>query len=232
MPRKQIDYSKTHFYKIVCKDISITDCYVGHTTDFTKGKNHHKRNCYNQKSKNFTNYVYQFIRENGGWDNFDMVIVKIQECENSLEARRIEREFVEQLQATLNRYVPYESEEEKAEEKKEWDKQYYQDRKEDLTNRNKQWYENNKDKAKEQRKERYENNKEATLEQNKKWRDEHKEEQKEYFKNYREKNKEKIKARAGEVIKCECGFTYTRHHKSRHFKTQHHQAYLNQQNEN
>ena len=101
MPRKQIDYSKTHFYKIVCKDISITDCYVGHTTDFTKRKNHHKRNCYNQKSKNFTNYVYQFIRENGGWDNFDMVIVKIQECENSLEARRIEREFVEQLQATL-----------------------------------------------------------------------------------------------------------------------------------
>ena len=232
MPSKPIDYTNTHFYKIVCKDLNIKDCYVGHTTDFTKRKNHHKRNCYNQNSKNFTNYVYQFIRENGGWDNFDMVIVKIQECENSLEARRIEREFVEQLQATLNKYVPYKSEDEKAEEKKEFDRQYYKNHKEEMNTKSRQRYEEHKEEEKEKRKQRYENNKETVLEQNKKWRDEHKEEQKEYFKNHREKNKEKIKAWAGEVIECECGFTYTRHHKSRHFKTQRHQAYLNQQNEN
>ena len=49
MPRKPIDYSKTHFYKIVCKDTSITDCYVGHTTDFTKRQWQHKNSCKNQK---------------------------------------------------------------------------------------------------------------------------------------------------------------------------------------
>ena len=113
MPSKPIDYSKTHFYKIVCKDTSITDCYVGHTTDFTKRKNHHKANCYNQNSKNFSNYVYHFFRENGGWNNFDMVVINIQKCESSLEARKIEREHIEELQATLNRYVPYKTEEEK-----------------------------------------------------------------------------------------------------------------------
>ena len=32
MPRKEIDYTKTNFYKIVCKDLSVKDCYVGHTT--------------------------------------------------------------------------------------------------------------------------------------------------------------------------------------------------------
>ena len=94
-----------------------------------------------------------------------MLVIKIQERENSLEARRLEREFVEKLQATLNRYVPYKTEEENAEEKKQFDKQYYQDHKEDLTQRNKQWYENNKDKAKAQSKERHENNKEEVLEQ-------------------------------------------------------------------
>ena len=45
MPRKPIDYSKTISYKIVCNDLSITDCYVGHTTDFTKRKSHHKSDC-------------------------------------------------------------------------------------------------------------------------------------------------------------------------------------------
>ena len=36
MPRKPIDYSKTHFYKIVCNDTEIKPVYVGHTTDFTR----------------------------------------------------------------------------------------------------------------------------------------------------------------------------------------------------
>ena len=42
MPRVPIDYSQTHFYKIVCRNTDIKDCYVGHTTDFTKRKNRHK----------------------------------------------------------------------------------------------------------------------------------------------------------------------------------------------
>ena len=32
MPRKVVDYSKTVIYKIVCKDLNITELYVGHTT--------------------------------------------------------------------------------------------------------------------------------------------------------------------------------------------------------
>jgi hypothetical protein len=35
MPKKPIDYSKTHFYKIVCNDTNIKPCYVGHTTEET-----------------------------------------------------------------------------------------------------------------------------------------------------------------------------------------------------
>ena len=36
MPLKEINYDKTHFYKLMCKDFNITDCYVGHTTDWVK----------------------------------------------------------------------------------------------------------------------------------------------------------------------------------------------------
>ena len=42
MPRKEIDYSKTVIYKIVCNDLNVKDVYVGHTTDFTKRKATHK----------------------------------------------------------------------------------------------------------------------------------------------------------------------------------------------
>jgi len=40
---KNVDYSKVVIYKIVYKDLDIKECYVGHTTNFTKRKcTHHK----------------------------------------------------------------------------------------------------------------------------------------------------------------------------------------------
>ena len=91
MPRTPIDYTNTLFYKLCCKDISITDVYVGHTTDFRKRKNKHKNNCYNEKSHEYNYQVYQFIREHGGWGNWDMVLIERSGCEDALEARKRER---------------------------------------------------------------------------------------------------------------------------------------------
>ena len=51
MPKKEIDYSKTIIYKIVCNDLNIKDCYIGSTTSFTKRKNRHKSNCNNKKTE-------------------------------------------------------------------------------------------------------------------------------------------------------------------------------------
>ena len=34
MPKDIIDYSNTIIYKIYCKNETITDIYVGHTTNF------------------------------------------------------------------------------------------------------------------------------------------------------------------------------------------------------
>ena len=57
MPRKPIDYRHTHFYKIVCKDLNIKDCYVGHTTDFTKRKYQHKTACNHVNAQQRHTYV-------------------------------------------------------------------------------------------------------------------------------------------------------------------------------
>ena len=173
MPLKPIDYSKTYVYRIICNDLSITDCYVGHTVDFRKRKNHHKTTCNNEKDKNHNLILYQFIRENGGWDNWEMIKMETRSCKDSLEAKSIERDFAEKLKATLNTIRPIATPEEVKEMKK---KHYEENKKEQLA----------------KQKQRYEENKEVILERNKKWRDEHKEEQKDYHKQYRENNKEKV----------------------------------------
>ena len=51
MPKIPIDYSKTIIYKIVCNDLSIKECYVGHTINMTKRKCCHKSTCNNEKDK-------------------------------------------------------------------------------------------------------------------------------------------------------------------------------------
>ena len=177
MPRSPVNYDNTHFYKIVCKDINISDCYIGHTTDFTKRKSKHKGICNTPQNRNYNMPVYQFIRDNGGFDNFDMVLISTERCENSLEARKREREYVEQLGATLNKYRPFITDEEAVDLKK-------------------QCYENKKEHYLQKKKEYYEDNKEKLLQDQKERRETHKEQIQEYKKQHYQDNKEYIKEKS------------------------------------
>ena len=243
MPSKPIDYTKTHFYKIVCKDTDITECYVGHTTDFSKRKSQHKRMTTNENDRHYDIYLYQFIRENGGWDNWEMINIETRSCKDSLEAKTIEREFTEKLKANLNRVKAVETQEEKAVRKKQWaednaekvrdyNKQYYQDHKEEHNAYSKQYREEHPEEMKEYKKKWYEENKEKQLAKQKEDYEHNKEIKLERNRLYRENNKEKIREQANQVINCECGNKYTHQNKNRHLRSQKHQAYLNQQNEN
>ena len=130
MPKAAMDYSKTNIYKIVCNDLTIKDCYVGHTTDMTKRKCCHKSNCNNEKSKYHNYKIYQIIRENGGWENWNMVLVEEFPCEDKYQACKRERDVYEELGAKLNTYRPYATQEdnkEKCKEYREKHKQYYQE---------------------------------------------------------------------------------------------------------
>jgi hypothetical protein len=106
MPKIAIDYSRTIIYKIVCNDVNIKDLYVGHTTNFVKRKYEHKSNSNNVNSKDYNIYVYQFIRNNGGWDNFSMIEVEKYVCNDRLEACKRERYWIETLNANLNKVIP------------------------------------------------------------------------------------------------------------------------------
>jgi len=104
MPNKEADYSKTVIYKICCKDESIKDIYVGHTTNFFYRKIQHKT-CCNNKFNNCK--IYNFINENGGWNNWEMIELETVNCKDLSEARQKENEYYNLLNPTLNTIKPY-----------------------------------------------------------------------------------------------------------------------------
>lgn len=71
-----------------------------------------------------------------------------------------------------------------------------------------------------------EEHKEQISEYHKIYREDNKEYINEVSKIYREKNKEIIAQKQKEMCECECGRSYTRHHKARHEKSKHHLNYI------
>jgi len=106
MPKVDIDYSNTIIYKIACTDMSVTDIYVGHTTNFVQRKYSHKQNCNNIKSPCYNLKLYKTIRDNGNWSNWNMTIINFYNCKNLLEAKQKEHEYFISLNATLNSVDP------------------------------------------------------------------------------------------------------------------------------
>ena len=106
MPKVDIDYSNTIFYKIYCKNPSVDDIYIGHTTNFVQRKHTHKQSCLNNKSKNHNCKLYKVIRENDGWKNWNMEIIAFHACEDHYSARKLEQNYFEEYKATLNSIQP------------------------------------------------------------------------------------------------------------------------------
>ena len=163
MPKLPMDYSKSIIYKIVCKNPEIKDCYVGSTTNYDKRKNCHKSNCNNTNRKGYNSNVYQFIRNNGNWENWDMVEIEKYNCNDKLELYKQERFWLEELNASLNSQIPNRSQKQYREDNKdkikEKVKEYYEDNKEKIKEKDKQYREDNKDKIKENKKQHYQDNK-------------------------------------------------------------------------
>ena len=61
-------------YRIECLDKNITEIYIGSTGDLYHRTAEHKSNCHNINSSHYNLKIYKFIRENGGWDNWQIVV--------------------------------------------------------------------------------------------------------------------------------------------------------------
>ena len=102
-----VNFSQCKIYKISCKDESITDCYVGSTTNLDRRRWEHSNytNNYSRPEHKFP--VYKFIREHGNWDNWEVIILEeFKNCKSSIEKRQRERFWIEKLKSKLNVRIP------------------------------------------------------------------------------------------------------------------------------
>ena len=155
---QKVDYSKSIIYKLCCKNPLITDIYIGSTTNFKCRKNRHKYCCNVEDNKSYNCNVYEFIRNNGGFQNWDMIMVEEYCCENKKQLETRERHWIEELKSSLNRNVPTRTQSERYQKNKEQieinRKLYREKNKEQIKKKTKEYREKNKDKIKSLEKEK------------------------------------------------------------------------------
>ena len=100
------NYTNTIIYKIVCNDLNITDCYVGHTTHFIKRKKQHKQGCNVATSSRYHLKIYTIIRANCGWTNWSMIEIEKFPCLDANEAKSREHHYYELFHAKLKSVRP------------------------------------------------------------------------------------------------------------------------------
>jgi hypothetical protein len=93
------------FYKIVSKNPEIKECYVGVTTDFSARKNQHRSSCCNRKNVRYNSRVYTFMRDNGGWDAWDKVVIERRQLESKHEVFKKEAELIKSHGGSLNTVI-------------------------------------------------------------------------------------------------------------------------------
>jgi len=179
MPKKLIN--NYVFYKFTCLNDNIKNCYIGSTANLKNRKIKHKSACNNENDKAYNYNVYKMIRENGGWNNWSMIVIEEIQDLTLTQARMKEEEHRIKLKADMNSCSAYLSDEARIERDKEYRKKNYEKNKEKEIKQAKQ-YRNEHIEASRQREKKYYEENRAKIRQKRK----------EYEKIYRENNKEKI----------------------------------------
>tara|TARA_R110000822_G_scaffold309992_1_gene440879 strand:- start:6 stop:653 length:648 start_codon:yes stop_codon:yes gene_type:complete len=204
-------------------------------------KRQHKSTCNNQNNKQYNIKLYTFIRDNGGWENWDMVLIANYICVDNFEAYKFERLHYVEINATLNIQYPGRTKKESfalyrannVEKEKARHTLYSANNVEKEKARSALYRANNIEKLKEAGVLYRANNVEKIKERSALYSANNVEKIKArsalYSANNVDKNKEyriinadKIKARKTEVKTCDCGKTYQHDSYARHCKTQYH----------
>ena len=128
MPKIPKDYSRNVIYKLVNKeDYDNANIYIGSTTNFTKRKCEHKSDCMNKTGVKYNQKIYHFIRDNGGWDEWNMLEVEKYPCTDNNEAKSREEHWRIHFNAGLNTkkcYIDISSQEYQKQYQKQYQIQY------------------------------------------------------------------------------------------------------------
>lgn len=122
-------------------DLENKYVYIGSTINFNSRYSYHKWSCTNISSLAYNLKKYKYIRENGGWENWEMIKIENYPCKNKRELEKREDEIMLKYENRINHYRCIWTDENK---KKSYNRYNYE----------------NRQKRNEYEKERYKNNKE------------------------------------------------------------------------
>lgn len=183
------------------EDTELENIYIGSTTNFKVRKYDHRTSCCCPNNKHYNHKKYQYIRANGGWDNWKMIWLEDYPCKTLRELQLREDEVMLNYENRINKIRASRTQ-----------KEYYENNKEEILERVKQYHKINKDIINEKAKQYRKKNKEQITEQRKQ---------------YRKINRDIINEKQKEKIKCNiCGCEISKTHLARHQKTIKCQSYL------
>jgi len=153
------DYSNCYIYHIVDKENIVH--YVGSTSNMNSRRSKHKYNCRTEKSKEYNFDIYRYIRDHGGFENFEIVpIRKIENISNKTDLRIAERSEMEKFSGLKNMIGSYLSDEERVIQHAELCKKWIKQHPEKNAEHQRQWRQNNPEKVAENNRKYRENNRE------------------------------------------------------------------------
>jgi len=126
------DYSKSVIYKIYSKIKGVNEIYIGSSTKFNNRCKGHYKNCIYPNVESYYLKLYNYIRDNGGFENFIIEKIEHYPCNNKLQLRQREQHFIDTLKPSLNDSRAYRTDEQKI--------NYYQDNKSDFNIKSKIYY--------------------------------------------------------------------------------------------
>ena len=147
------------------------DHYGGSTTNWKKRDTYHRIRCSDLNDPKSNYKVYQYIREHGDYDNWEMVLVETVEVESKQELRKIEAYWIKFTGATLNQIIPGRT-----------PKEYLEQNKEKILERKKKHYEQNKAEINAKKREKYTCECGLTLAKGNKWKHEKSQKHQDYLK--------------------------------------------------
>jgi len=122
-------------YCIVSKDTDIQEVYIGSCVDLNKRITYHKGFCNNKNGKEYNFKLYQFIRENGGFNNWKFIWLELFKTDDTIFLKQLEQiwmdSFPKELLLNSNRAFGLDIEREK-ETKKKYNKKDYQKNKDTI----------------------------------------------------------------------------------------------------
>lgn len=137
-------------YLIKHKTCDDKKVYVGSTNNLKKRINEHKSSCNNEKCNDYNLKIYQYIRENGGFNQYEFIILECYAYNFKHDLLCKEDYYIKMYPNNLNSQRAYLTDEEH----KNRHKKYYDENKDIVLEKNKKYYEKNKEIINEKKKEK------------------------------------------------------------------------------